>query len=160
MLPFKDINILDLYTYMSVQKQSHFNASEIIKLIYMFKPRKSDVERKCNQEVFVEFLQYFTPLSVRLARVECKVSKVVLIAIALYYSEGTIADKAQVLCNIVWSQTGGECLISPNNQVFLEILNAMFDFALVYSPEWSKFVNTGHSDPIDKLSLNDKARAS
>lgn len=110
--------------------------------------------------MFVEFLQYFTPLSVRQARIECKVSKVVIIAIALYYSQGTIADKAQVLCNIVWQQTGGECLISPNNQVFSEILNAMFDFALVYSHEWSKFVNAGHSDPIEKLSLDDKARAS
>lgn len=90
---------------------------------------------------------------------EGKVSKIVLIAIAFYYSSGSTADKAQVLTDLVCSYTGGECWTFPNNCFLLEILNAMFSFALVFSQEWCKYINPGHTDQIDKLSMNEKAKA-
>lgn len=89
---------------------------------------------------------------------EGKVSKIVLIAIALYYSSGSIADKAQVLCDLVCSYTGGECWTFPNNCFLLEILSAMFAFAIVCSPQWCKYINPGHTDPIDKLNLSEKTK--
>lgn len=40
-LPFKDINVLDLWNSVSVQNKSHYSASEITHIINRFKPHDS-----------------------------------------------------------------------------------------------------------------------
>lgn len=34
----------------------------------------------------------------------------------------------------------------------------MFAFAIVCSPQWCKYINPGHTDPIDKLNLSEKTK--
>lgn len=88
-------------------------------------------------------------------REEGKVSKIALLAIALYYSTGSFENKAHVLCDIVSSSSSNiyNNGIGPYNLFLVEVLSAMFDFALVFAPEWHKFINPEHFDPIQKLNF-------